>query len=211
MTKPRTRKSLQIASPPAAAPVRGYCHHAAAWYANNVPAGEAVDDVIFGLYHPGGGTAGEMRMAWYPVGDGISPRLEIWDEAWALLAQMPEVLAALASIGAAQSAIKQAPRRRRDANPEITPEQLCAVLERLGFADRTPRTKPATEDLAPEGTGCPACGNRVMDELAYGDDDIVTCCQCGHRYDPSDDEALLCVGCEHFNAHEQRLVRNLIR
>ena len=37
-------------------------------------------------------------------------------------------------------------------------------------------------EWAPEGAGCPVCGERRTDELTINDEDSVDCVTCGHHY-----------------------------
>jgi hypothetical protein len=43
-------------------------------------------EINIGLYHPDGGTTGEFRLTWYEQGHESVPRLEMFNDAWAMLA-----------------------------------------------------------------------------------------------------------------------------
>jgi hypothetical protein len=116
--------------------IRGFHWLSQAWYASAFSVGrESTDEVSFGFYDStDGGTTGEMTMHWYDLGTaGITPRLEVFDDAWDALYWCPDVLAALAE---------------RD-NQDITPVQFCEMLNRLGFADLTKREDPYQAPKAP--------------------------------------------------------------
>jgi hypothetical protein len=82
-----------------------------------------VDEVNFQLASHGGGTAGEMTIRWYRVGGFLSPRLECYDDAWAVLGTFKDVIDAMAEVD----------------NQNITPKQFCQLLDKLGFVDGTER------------------------------------------------------------------------
>ena len=113
---------------------RQFCYTNAAWYAESVRRDTApvwAAEIFFGLYDDiGGGTFGELAIRWYQVVDGpFWPCLEAYDDAWPILAEMPDVLAALAAV------TKQT----------IQPKAFCLLLEGLGFQDVTPYERPEEE------------------------------------------------------------------
>lgn len=80
-------------------------------------------EIMFGI--DGGEYHGEMAMRWHDI-KGWVPRLEVFDDAWATLAQLPDVVAALAE---------------RD-NENVTPEEFMDILKELGFEDVTTYENP---------------------------------------------------------------------
>lgn len=110
-----------------AQPGRGYVHTNAAWYADAVLAPNHPGEVLFGMYHADGSTAGEMGMEWSMPNDRYIPALHVYDDAWAVLAGFADVLAYLASV----------------ANQHIGPAAFCAALTERGFADLTERVRSA--------------------------------------------------------------------
>lgn len=86
-----------------------------------------VDNVEFGFYAPDGGTSGEMGVNWYQLESDGSPVLclEVFNDAWRALAQFKDVIDALAEVD----------------GQDITPQQFCAILDRCGFVDATPRER----------------------------------------------------------------------
>ena len=111
----------------AAQVVKRFIHTGRAYYAARELAREKyVDEVIFGLYAPEGGSHGEMQICWYPWSAlsimPMLPRLECYDDGWAVLAQLRDVLDEMATVG----------------DQDITPEAFCTLLERCGFEDATP-------------------------------------------------------------------------
>lgn len=108
---------------------RGFYHLSRAWYgkANLRVTADMIDEVMFGLYPEGGGTTGEMAMRWTHVGGKSTPRLEVFSDAWAALAEFQDVITELAKFD----------------SKDPSPEMFCGMLVNLGFKDRTP-----TRDLA---------------------------------------------------------------
>ncbi len=105
-----------------------------AWYADAARNGRHTDEIMFGLYAVDAdgnseGCIGEMAMRWYQLGNIRSPRLEVYNDAWAVLAGLPALIAHLAAHD----------------NQDITPEQFAVILDRCGFEDRTQRTRPDDE------------------------------------------------------------------
>lgn len=95
------------------------------WYANVcLPSTDGyVDEVMFGLYD-GTCTKGEMAMRWYRLGGTLTPRLEIFDDAWGVIPM--DVITALAEYD----------------NRAITPEEFASILTDMGFEDVTVRENP---------------------------------------------------------------------
>jgi hypothetical protein len=106
-------------------PQRGFYHFNRSWYADACRRSDIADEVTFGLYYDNGdnGCDGEMAMRWYPLRDDKppSPRLECYSDAWRILNQFDDLIAALAV---------------RDGQ-DITPKDFCELLKSLGFADLT--------------------------------------------------------------------------
>lgn len=79
-------------------------------------------EIEFGLFYKGGrGTAGEIFVTWQRAGgrDELIPRLHVYNDGFAALWRLRRVLKALST------------------RPNITPDELCAQLRRLGFTDFT--------------------------------------------------------------------------
>ena len=109
---------------------RQYIHTMAAWYgALLCQEADWEDEVIVGHDAPDGGTLGEVHLRWYRLeaDQPPAPRLELFAAAWGLLADLPDLWTALARLPALR----------------LSPEECCALLERLGFVDRTPRQNPS--------------------------------------------------------------------
>lgn len=88
--------------------------------------GPAVE-IEFGLFYKGGrGTAGEIFVTWDRVGAdaALTPKLHAYGDAFAALWQLRQVLRVLST------------------RPNITPDELCAQLRRLGFTDFTVSDTP---------------------------------------------------------------------
>lgn len=127
---------------------RYFIHLRRAWY------GEAtlrqvpfLDEVTFGLkLRPDPGTVGEAAVRWFQLDRMIAPRLEIFDDAWAVFATFGDLVEQLGRVPSG---------RRRS----ISPTDFCRVLEGCGFDDLTPlapdrmrsgRLTPARSGETPE-------------------------------------------------------------
>lgn len=96
-----------------------------AWY-KSVREADLVDEVMFGLDSPGGGTSGEMSVRWKELGGNNVPKLEVFDDGWSALATFPDVIEEMGKMD----------------NENITPKQFCSLLLSCGFHDKTPRENP---------------------------------------------------------------------
>jgi len=101
--------------------IRGFYNTSEAWY-SKIPGFPFNDiEVMFGMYIPNDGTEGEMAMHWHELGGKSVPRLECFDDAWGVLGEFGDVIAALVKID----------------GENITPRQFCELLLSLGFIDLT--------------------------------------------------------------------------
>lgn len=101
--------------------------------------GRAVAEVMFGIYPdpnaPSDGTLlAEMGMRWYPLGNDREPsaRLEVYDESWAALSGMPDLLLMLGSMSRHERMPRHGPQ-----TPALTVEEFTKALDELGFVKRT--------------------------------------------------------------------------
>jgi hypothetical protein len=107
--------------------IRGYYRSTKAYYAKNLQ-----DDnlnVMFGMYHPEGGSSGEMKMEWVDIGSKKTPQLQVFDDAWDALGLFPDLITELATLD----------------SKDINDDEFCIVLDRLGFKDITPYEDPNKE------------------------------------------------------------------
>lgn len=107
--------------------VRGFYWHSQAWYGSTVPVGRdnATDCINIGFYDPDGGTTGEFSITWHVLGSGVHPRLNVFDDAWHALAQMPDLISALADMD----------------STDPSPAEVAALLVGFGFRDLTRRER----------------------------------------------------------------------
>lgn len=92
-----------------------------AWYCTeNKP-----DEIMFGLFHKDNGmddgTSGEMAMEWQNLIGKAVPQLQVYDDAWSVLATFKDVFDKLAEHD----------------NENIIPEKFIEILKECGFKDRT--------------------------------------------------------------------------
>jgi hypothetical protein len=102
--------------------VKGFHWFSKAWYNK-----DKIDDTImFGLYSTEGGCKFEMAMRWHPLGAGLTPRLEVFSDAWPFLKEVKPVLEALSMspIG------------------DMKQEEFVGLLKGLGYKDLTSYVAP---------------------------------------------------------------------
>lgn len=81
---------------------------------------------MFGLYARNDGTEGEMGMRWVNLQGKQVPQLQVFDDAWKVLAQFTDLIEALGEHD----------------NENITPQEFVEILKRCGFADFTEYQHP---------------------------------------------------------------------
>ena len=78
---------------------RGFTNCGEAYYHKSLGfSNGVVGEVFLGLCAGGGGTKGEMSMVWIELGGKNVPQLKVFDDAWAVLASWPDLLAELAKV-----------------------------------------------------------------------------------------------------------------
>lgn len=108
--------------------IRAYHRQSKSWYKDSVRNENL--SVNFGMYHPEGGSSGEMKMEWIELGREIPyPQLKVFDDGWSALGLFPDLIQELAKVD----------------SENINDDQFCEILDRLGFEDMT-----AYENLNPE-------------------------------------------------------------
>jgi hypothetical protein len=103
--------------------MRKYYNSDEAWY-SKLPNAPVYNDIIFGRYHEDGSCEGEMIMKWE---DGISAKLNVWDDAFDTLLGFVDVVIALAE--------------HRKINDKLTKEDFIKILESCSFEDMTERER----------------------------------------------------------------------
>lgn len=90
---------------------------------------------MVGLYHPQGGTSGEFAFRWHLVGV-MTPRLEVFSDAWPVMPQFRDVLDGLAALPQEEARGSFWTVKR-----EITEDDVRELLLRCGLADLTAYTQ----------------------------------------------------------------------
>ena len=105
---------------------RSFIQYRRSWYRTPNGAPQNVrGDVSLGVSQ-GDTSLGVVHVEWVDIGDEYAPRLVAFNDAWAALAAMPDVIAALGE--------------HSDRN--LKPAEFCELLITLGFEDATPLTRP---------------------------------------------------------------------
>ena len=83
-------------------------------------------EIMVGIYSDGGGTEGEFAIKWHNLGNKLIPCLEVFEDAWGVLAGMPDLVESLGKLdGECPSA-----------------DNVIQILSDLGFKDCTPYERP---------------------------------------------------------------------
>lgn len=106
--------------------IRGFSILSEAYYAKACMPADTIDEVMIGMYSQDRGTSGEFAVRWFELGNKITPRLEVFDDAWSALAQFGDVLRYMASVDGL----------------DVSPQAFCAALRDMGIIDRTTRVDP---------------------------------------------------------------------
>ena len=105
--------------------IRGFHQNSRAWYGGYVQHGD-VDRFSIGMYHPEGGTTGEMTVVFAKWPDGrVVPRLGCFDDGWSALSTFTDLIARMGAVD----------------DKNITPEDFRKMLLEFGFTDLT-KEKP---------------------------------------------------------------------
>lgn len=107
---------------------------------------ECTEEILFGLYHPGGGTSGEFWLRWVPIDDESTPVLMAYSDSWSAMSQFPELLEKLVEWDGCKvsptmvrgwlqtTTIEDATKRKDEKmakQPEPEPRDLSVVLMEL--------------------------------------------------------------------------------
>lgn len=107
---------------------RTFIHLSRAWYGpSSLAMADYVDEVMLGFHEAGG----EIAMRWYVLSNTPTPRLELFNDSFRALAQMPDLVQALAEAD----------------NVDFAPDEFCWMLSRMGFRDATPIDDDKHADL----------------------------------------------------------------
>ena len=107
---------------------RGFTIRSEAWYGKSLNEPETLDEIMVGMYHPGGGTTGEFSIRWTTIGREPTPCLEVFNDAWDALQRFGDMLAWMASVD----------------DKHISPQAFAEALRGMGVKDLTERTNPRT-------------------------------------------------------------------
>jgi hypothetical protein len=100
-----------------------YIHFNETWYANALTnrRRDCVDEVTLRVHTDDDEIIGEVQVRWYKIGKTLSPRLEVYDDEWAVLPCMSSTFKALATY----------------TGMDLSPDHFIQVLRNLGYEDVT--------------------------------------------------------------------------
>lgn len=112
--------------------IRGYYRPNKAHYAKQLKDQEI--SVYFGMYHPEGGTSGELSVEWKELDQKLVPQLKAFDDSWSALSLFTDLIKILGEVD----------------NKYITDDEFCEILNSLGFYDMTRYDPPYKNELEKE-------------------------------------------------------------
>lgn len=59
---------------------------------------DILDEITVGLNYEEGGTYGEFHFRWVQLGQNISIQIRMWDDAWSLFREMPELFSIIQNL-----------------------------------------------------------------------------------------------------------------
>jgi hypothetical protein len=104
--------------------IRGYHRSSKAWYAKALNKGSI--EVEFGMFHPEGGTSGEMTMEWVGLNGGLCARLKSFEDSWSALSLFTDLIQKMGEVD----------------SEAIQEEDFCKMLDDCGFTDLTEYIDP---------------------------------------------------------------------
>lgn len=107
---------------------RGFIVFSESWYGEIQREYGMLDEIVVGMYHPEGGTTGEFCIRWTMLGDKVTPKLEVFNDAWDALQRFGDMLAWMASVD----------------SQHISPQAFAEALRGIGIKDFTQRSNPHT-------------------------------------------------------------------
>lgn len=104
--------------------IRGYHRSSKAWYAKAIQKDNI--EVGFGMYHPDGGTSGEITMEWVELSGKLCARLKCFEDGWSALSSFTDLI-----------------QKMDEADSELIQEEdFCKMLDECGFKDLTQYNDP---------------------------------------------------------------------
>ena len=102
--------------------IRGYHRSSKAWYSKSVDEIE----INFGMFHPDGGTTGEMNIEWIELNGQLCARLKCFEDAWSALSLFTDLIQEMGKID----------------SELIQEEDFAKLLDKCGFKDLTEYIDP---------------------------------------------------------------------
>lgn len=110
--------------------IRGYYRTSKSWYAKSVDNIE----INFGMFHPDGGTSGEMTMEWIELSGKLCARLKTFEDSWSALSLFTDLIQKMGEVD----------------SEHIQEEEIAKMLNSCGFKDLTEYESPYKKKSAPK-------------------------------------------------------------
>ena len=111
--------------------IRGYHRTSKAYYAKSMK--ENIE-INFGMFHPKGGTSGEMTMEWIEISGTLYAQLKSFEDSWSALSSFPDLIERMGKVD----------------GEKIQEEEFAKMLDECGFKDLTVYESPHKEEMEPE-------------------------------------------------------------
>lgn len=105
---------------------RTFLYSQEAWYARIPSDAHLYQEAEVMIHVDTPEVSGEFAVRWRQVGDEVFPRLEMYDDAWAVLPHVSDLLQEMAKLN----------------DQNIAPQAFCSLLKTLGMKDVTERLVP---------------------------------------------------------------------
>lgn len=102
--------------------IRGYHRSSKSWYSKSKDRIE----INFGMFHPKGGTSGEMTMEWVELSGKLCARLKSFEDSWSALSLFTDLIQKMGEVD----------------SEEIQEDEFAKMLDECGFKDLTEYQDP---------------------------------------------------------------------
>lgn len=102
--------------------IRGYHRCSKSWYSKSYKQIE----ISFGMFHPDGGTSGEMSIEWIKLDGKLCAKFVCFEDGWSALSLFPDLIKKMGEVD----------------SQRIQEEDFAKILDECGFKDLTAYNDP---------------------------------------------------------------------
>lgn len=126
--------------------VRGYHRHAKAWYGRIETQRKSDPCISFGMYRKAGGCFAEMSAEWFTLQSGLTPRINSFDDSWALYGIFSDLFDKLGEYH----------------GKDVSEEEFSTILDWFGFKDLTQYENPRESQAEKEKIAMAEAGREAV-------------------------------------------------